>query len=431
MNPVAAMILGGALLAAAAAPRPTVDLTDKERQLLARHSPAPALPKSPPNAVADDPAAAHLGQFLFFDARLSANGEVSCATCHDPKQAFADGRPRGRGLDDLPRHTPSLLNTAHNRWFYWDGRRATLWSQALVPFETAEEMGGSRVRVARVIAADPALRSAYEAVFGAAPILDAADRFAADARPVPGQPEHPHQQAWAAMSAADREAIDRVFANVGKAIAAYERRLLATRAPFDEFVEGVRTGDAKKLAAISPSAQRGWKLFAGRASCRLCHFGPMFTDGEFHSTGIAPEGGGPLTDPGRYAGIPQVKAGEFNAAGPYSDERDGAKAKQVLTLRRSPETWGQFKTPSLRNVARTPPYMHQGQLATLRDVVRHYSTLEDAVLPDHHQEQLLVPLHLTDGEIDDLVEFLESLSAADPPAKLLEQPSRPKFGPNR
>jgi len=431
MKSIGALILGAALLTAAAAPRPMVELTGKERRLLERHSPVPARPRSPTNAVADDPAAARLGQFLFFDPRLSSNGEISCATCHDPAKAFTDGRRRSRGLDDVRRHSISLLNASHNRWFYWDGRRDTLWSQALEPVEDPKEMGGSRVRVARVIAGDPAVRAAYEDIFGPAPVLDGAGRLPADARPVRGDSNHGHHQAWATMSAADRDAVDRVFANVGKSIAAYERRLLATRAPFDEFVEGVRTGDATKIAALSPAQQRGWKLFAGRASCRLCHFGPMFTDGEFHSTGIAPEGGGPLTDPGRYAGIPLVQSGEFNAAGPFSDDREGAKAKQVRTLRRSPETWGQFKTPSLRNVARTAPYMHQGQIATLRDVVLHYSTLEDAVLPDHHREQLLVPLNLTEAEIDDLVAFLESLSAPDPPAELLVRPDEPGFGRRR
>ncbi|MCP3905697.1 MAG: hypothetical protein GY715_18885 [Planctomycetes bacterium] len=403
-----------------------VELTETDRRLLERHSPVPPLPPAPSNVVADDPAAAHLGQFLFFEQRFSANGEVSCATCHDPAQAFTDGRPRAQAIGDVPRHTITLLNTAHNRWFFWDGRRETLWSQALVPFEEPVEMGGSRLRIARVIAGDPALRAAYESVFGPAAILDdMASTVPLDARPVPGDAKHPHHVAWIAMSHADRDAVNRVFANVGKAIAAYERRLLSTQAPFDEFVAGVRAGDPERTAAIPPAAQRGWKLFAGRASCRLCHFGPLFTDGEFHSTGIGPEGGGPLNDPARYAGIPQVQASEFNARGAYSDARDGVKAKQVRSLRRSPEAWGQFKTPSLRNVARTPPYMHQGQLATLRDVVLHYSTLENAVLPDHHQEQLLVPLHLTDREIDDLVAFLESLSAADPAETLLKRPERP------
>ena len=167
------------------------------------------------------------------------------------------------------------------------------------------------------------------------------------------------------------------------------------------------------------------KLFTGKANCLLCHFGPNFSDGEFHSTGVPPRGGGELYDPARYEGIPQVKSSVFSATGPYADGAgpDVAAAREkVRALVSSSETWGQFKTPSLRNVALTPPYMHQGQFATLEDVVTHYSTLERAVLPTHHVEQLLVPLNLTDEEIADLVAFLHSLTAIDVDGRLLAPP---------
>ena len=188
--------------------------------------------------------------------------------------------------------------------------------------------------------------------------------------------------------------------------------------PFDDFAEGLRTGDESKLAALSPAAQRGMVLFMGRANCRLCHFGPNFSDGEFHSTGIPPRHGGELHDPARYEGVPLVKSDPFATTGPHSDDPTSRQARRVRSLVRSSEQWGQFRTPSLRNVALSPPYMHEGQLATLEDVVRHYSTLENAVLPDHHQEQLLVPLHLTEAEIAELVAFLEALTGADPALEL-------------
>jgi cytochrome c peroxidase len=415
------------LLATGARPGadPAVEYTPRERKRILAHAPLGPRPADETNAVADDPAAARLGQFLFFDTRLSGNGEVSCATCHDPEQSFADGRQLARGIGDLTRHTPALWNVAYNRWFFWDGRADTLWAQALVPLEVPDEHGTTRLHCAHVVHGDRAVRTAYERVFGPMPDLDDAARFPADARPVPDEPGHPHHRAWMAMAPDDRAAVDRVFANLGKAIAAYERRLVSDRAPFDTFVEGLRDGDPERMAAITPAAQRGLKLFAGRANCELCHFGPNFSDGEFHSTGIGPLGGGPLHDAARYEGIEQLRANPFNATGPFADGRDGPAADKTRSLVRSTESWGQFKTPSLRNVALTAPYMHQGQLATLRDVIEHYSTLENAVLPGHHREQLLVPLNLTDEEIADLEAFLRSLTGGSPDPALLRQPASP------
>ncbi|MCL4211634.1 MAG: hypothetical protein KJZ68_13350, partial [Phycisphaerales bacterium] len=151
-----------------------------------------AIPPDPTNRFADDPRAAHFGQYLFFDTRFSANGQVSCATCHDPAKGFADGLPLGKGLAELTRHSMTLWNVGRNRWFFWDGRIDTLWAQALQPFENAMEMGTNRVRVVRQIASDPVLREAYEALFGSLPGGEAMSQFPPDARPVPDDPDHPH-----------------------------------------------------------------------------------------------------------------------------------------------------------------------------------------------------------------------------------------------
>jgi cytochrome c peroxidase len=396
--------------------------TPRERRAIARLSPLPPVPPDPTNGVADHPVAARLGQRLFFDARLSVNGEVSCATCHDPELGFGDGKTVSAGLAELTRHAPPLWNVGHNRWFFWDGRADTLWSQALGPIEHPDEMGGTRARCAHVVASDPVLRAEYERVFGPLPALADGDRFPPDARPVPDDHAHAHHAAWMAMAPDDRAAVDRVFANLGKAIAAYQRRLERGVSPFDEFAAALARGDEAGRSALSPAAQRGLKLFVGRANCTLCHFTPAFSDGEFHSTGIGPLGGGPLFDTGRYGGITQLQASPFVGGGPFSDAvgDDAVRAREkVDDLVRSSETWGQFKTPTLRNVAETAPYMHQGQLETLEDVIRHYSTLEDAVLPSHHQEQLLVPLNLTEAEIADLAAFLRSLTGRPPDAALL------------
>ena len=138
--------------------------------------------------------------------------------------------------------------------------------------------------------------------------------------------------------------------------------------------------------------------------------------------GVAPLGGGAPTDPGRHAGAALVARDPFNALGIHSDARGGEAADKLELLARAPRNWGEFKTPTLRNTARTAPYMHQGQMATLHDVLRYYSTLEGMVQLGHHQESILVPLKLADGELDDLVAFLESLTDVELDPTLLAAP---------
>ncbi len=398
-----------------------------ERRRILRHAPLGPVPADETNSVADDERAAALGQFLFFDPRLSGNGELSCASCHDPSHGFTDGRSLAEGLGPVERNTLSLWNVAYNRWFYWDGRADSLWAQALNPIERPNELGGSRLRCAHLIGEDQALRRSYEALFGPLPDLADPVRFPPAARPVPKDPEDAGHQAWLSMSEDDREAVDRIFTNLGKAIAAYERKLVSRRSPFDRFAEGVAAGDPELMdAALSPSAQRGLKLFISpRAGCTLCHSGPNFSDGEFHSIGVPPRDGGLPRDPGRYVGADVVRRDPFNALGPFSDAPAGAAAERTGSIANGPHNWGQFKTPSLRNVARTAPYMHQGQFATLDDVLHYYSTLEGAVQLDHHQEQILKPLQLTAQEREDLRAFLESLTDEGIDAHLLHAPETP------
>jgi cytochrome c peroxidase len=211
-------------------------------------------------------------------------------------------------------------------------------------------------------------------------------------------------------------ALNRSFANLGKAIAAFERRIVSRRSPFDVFVEGVREGDAAKQAALPDPARRGLKIFVGRGQCSACHAGPLFTDGEFHDAGVPDSAHVLRPDLGRYAGVPLLVRDEFNAAGPYSDAPDGRRARQVRFLAPPEQARRGFRTPTLRNVALTAPYMHQGQLPTLADVVRHYSLMDDRMEPGSHRETLLVALNLDEAESADLVAFLESLTdaATDP-----------------
>jgi cytochrome c peroxidase len=417
------------LLAVLALPLPAGDdegwslvLSPRDVELALEFSPLPPVPADPTNAFADDPAAAHLGRFLFFDERLSGPGDVSCATCHKPELGWGDGRRKAKGVSHHPRHSMTLWNVAYNRWFFWDGRKDSLWSQALGPLEDAREHGTTRMAIAHVLAGDPDTARAYTDVFGPLPDLSDGERFPADARPVPGDDGHDHAEAWLAMDAADRDAVDLVFTNVGKAIAAYQRLLITDHAPFDVFVEGLRSGDEEVQAALSPAAQRGFSLFAGKANCILCHDGALFTDREFHANRVPTEEG---TDPGRGLGIARLLEDPFNGLSPYADD-GGEIARTKLSFPRGGwEIPGIFKTPTLRNVARTAPYMHEGQIATLQEVVAFYSSLDGAVPPGRHDEGIIMPLGLTDAEQADLLAFLEALTDEELPDELKGPPETP------
>lgn len=424
-----------------------------------RHSPLLDPPLDPTNRHAGDPRAAQLGQWFFFDKRVSKNGELGCVSCHEPERAFSDGRALAQGLGTTDRNTPALWNAAWQRWFFWDGRADSLWAQALQPIESQIELGGNRMAIAHLIQRDAGLCAAYEAIFGALPDLTDARRFPADARPLPGRDDDALARAWSSMQEADRDAVNRVFANTGKALEAYVRRIQSRHSAFDHFVTALRQNDALAASLYPEAARRGLALFIGKGNCRSCHAGPNFTDDEFHNIGVpshdigvpshdigvtSAEIGGPtpaldalgrdqgrsratksIVDAGRRAGIERMANDPFNAAGAYSDDRAGSRASDIAALVRSSESFGQFKTPSLRNVALTAPYMHQGQFATLADVLHYYSTLEGAVPAGHHGEQVLRPLRLTPEEIDDVIAFLQTLTDADLPRGLTTPPSSP------
>jgi len=385
--------------------------TEKEIRRVLRMSPLPPLPEDPSNAVADDPAAAAFGERLFFDVRLSGSGDMSCATCHDPERDWVDGARVAAPDARFPKNTPSLWNTAYNRWYYWDGRADSAWAQALGPIESELEMGGDRLRALHVVASDPVLRSAYVELFGPLPQgYEDRSRFPASARPMADALDHPHHRAWASMSRADREAATRFFVNLGKAIASFERTLLLSDTPFDRFVAISKEGDGRSMVdsgKFPPTALRGLKLFVGRGQCTLCHSGPMLSDGEFHNVGLALGAGGRI-DPGRHRGVLQVQRSAFTRVGPYRDAPTPSAPIEFLDPRT--RQLSQFKTPMLRNVARTAPYMHDGRFETLTDIVRFYSTREGAV-PIGHSTTLLQPLNLGESEIEDLVAFLETLTS--------------------
>ena len=379
--------------------------TDPELQLMESLWIAnlPPLPPDPSNAVADDPRAARFGHRLFFDPRLSGNGEFACSSCHQPDRRFSDGRLTGAAFGESKRNTPSIVGTAYSPWLYWDGRKDSQWSQALSPLEDPVEQGGNRAALARLIAGDAEYLRAYTALFGTLPDLSDASRFPAEAAPVPGTPL---EFAWNAMSPADRESITRVFANIGKAIAAYERLLVPGPSRFDRYIEAVARGDASQAGTIlNADEATGLRLFMGKARCIECHNGPLLTNNEFHNTGIISVPG-KTPDRGRIDGIRLVRDDPFNCLGTYSDDptKDCAELRFART---GAEVVGALRTPSLRNLEGTAPYSHQGQTPSLRQMIRHYDLAPQAFI-GHNEAK---PLDLNRRERAQLEAFLATLDA--------------------
>jgi cytochrome c peroxidase len=375
----------------------------------------PPLAPDPSNRVADDPRAVAMGQRLFFDTRLSSNGKVACASCHLPDQGFQDGKPLGQGVGTTARRTMPLAGAAYSPWLFWDGRKDSLWAQALGPLESAVEHGGSRAQYARVIAEH--YRGEYQALFGPLPDMSDTARFPASAGPVA---DPAARAAWERMAPEDRERISRIYANLGKAIAAYERKLVPGPSRFDQYVDALLRGDTTTMrAALTPDEAAGLHLFVGKAQCINCHNGPLFTNNDFHNTGV-PAAAGLPKDTGRAQGLRQVLADEFNCLGAYSDAapEDCGELRFAKTDDHALER--QFKPPSLRNVAERAPYMHAGQFATLREVLEHYTRAPAG--PAGHSE--LKPLNLSEQELAQLEAFLRSLSGPlNTPPDLLTPPA--------
>src|SRR4051794_17701453 len=198
----------------------------------------PALPPDPSNTVADDPRAVALGQQLFFDTRLSINGKLACAICHLPEQGFQDGKPLGQGVGTTARRTMPIAGAAYSPWLFWDGRKDSLWAQALGPLESAVEHSGSRTQYAHVIGRQYC--GEYAALFDPLPNLSDPARFPASVGPVA---DPTARDAWEHMAPADRDAVSRIYANLGKAIAAYERTIVPGSSRFDHYVEALLNGD--------------------------------------------------------------------------------------------------------------------------------------------------------------------------------------------
>jgi cytochrome c peroxidase len=280
-----------------------------------------------------------LGWQLYYDARLSADGSVSCASCHAPEAGFADPAPVSTGVGGLQgdRNSPTVINAAFSASQFWDGRAATLEEQALGPIENPVEMANTLPQVLQTLEGIPGYRQQFAEVFGG-------DRITADM--------------------------------VAKAIASFERTVVSGDSAWDRWVE------TKDDSVISEAALRGEELFRGKAGCSQCHLGFNFSDAHldlYHNIGVgmAEED----FDEGRY-GVTKV----------------------------IPEH-GAFKTPTLRNVVETAPYMHDGSLATLEEVIAYYN---DGGEPNAYLDPKISKLELTEHEVADLVAFLEALTGEVP-----------------
>lgn len=264
-----------------------------------------------------------LGRRLFNDRRLSRDGTVSCASCHNPERAFSDGRPVAIGAFNRVgrRNTPALINRGWGRAFFWDGRTATLEEQVLRPIQDPNEM----------------------------------DLTLAEASARVGVP----------------------VVELSYALSTYVRTILSGDAPYDRYVNGDKS-------AMTPEQVAGLELFRGRANCSACHIGPTLTDERFHNTGVA------------WKEVPTSSS----ARGTFADEgRFGITRKN--------EDRGAFKTPTLREVANTAPYMHDGSLASLEEVVDFY---DRGGRPNPLLDPELRPLRLTAAEKQQLIAFLRAVS---------------------
>jgi cytochrome c peroxidase len=366
-----------------------------------RLSELPPTPIDPSNAYEASPAAVNLGQRIFHDRRFSGDGAVSCASCHQSDIGFQDGRALAVGVGTGTRRTMPVTGAGYSPFLFWDGRKDSLWSQALGPLEDAAEHGGNRQAHAHLLQTQ--YRASYEAVFGAMPEMA---RLPEAASPL-GTPSQ--QAAWRSMSEQSRHDVSTVFANMGKALAAYQKTLRHAPSPFDRYAEGVVSGNAEAFVQIGVREKNGLRLFIGKAQCITCHNGPLLTDQHFHNTAVAPRTPG-QPDPGRHAAIAKVINDEFNCLGRYSDARP-QQCDELRFLAEADNTMvAAFKTPGLRNAAARAPYMHAGQLASLDDVVRHYAKAPRAA----NGRSELMQVRLSDSEVRDLVAFIDTLSAKAP-----------------
>jgi cytochrome c peroxidase len=331
------------------------------------------LPKGvlPPLVPDDNPLTAakvELGQKLYFDTRLSVDNTVSCATCHDPRKGFADGLPVAEGVSKKKgaRNSPTVLNAAYSEQQFWDGRADTLEAQARLPLINPIEMAmPSHGAVEEKLRKLPEYPPLFQKAFGKSEVT-----------------------------------IDRV----GQAIASFERTIISFSAPIDRFLAGDKS-------AISDSAKRGWELFNGKARCNTCHghvsVVPTFTDNKYHNIGVAAQ----KEDFAALARETQklLQKGESKKIDELALQPRFSELGRFLVTREQKDI-GAFKSPGLRNVELTAPYMHDGSEATLLDVIDFY---DRGGVNNPFLDGGIRPLGLTEQEKTDLVELMKTFTSDD------------------
>lgn len=391
-------------------------------------SPRPVPDADTTNMYADNENAAALGKKFFFEKGYSGpikvgddgkngglgaageTGKVSCRSCHlGDWMIDTRSQPNNTSLaiDWFFRNSPTIVNVAtYGTQFGWVGFNDNLWGKNLIPAEFV--MGTTRTGIVKFIHGK--YKAEYDAIFSP-PIDDALTddmRFPAAATPLDAM------SGWAQMAPADQEIVNRAYANFGKAIQAYERKLISGDSQFDRFVAGDE-------GAMSESAKRGLKLFIGKAACSECHKGPTFSDELFHVTGVPQIGEHVLqSDEGRFAAIDVYLGWDFNTAGKYTDD---PSINRTVGVTKDEKLTGAFRTKGLRNVAMTAPFMHTGHIATLKDVVEFYNDGGAGTGFAGTKDGLMKPLNLTDAEIADIVAFLEALTGDPVPAEWLTEPA--------
>jgi cytochrome c peroxidase len=288
---------------------------------------------APPDNPQTDPKV-RLGMQLYFDPRLSADNTISCATCHDPTKAWANHGATDVGIKGQVggRNSGTIIDAAHMRYQFWDGRAGSIEEQALGPIHNPIEMGETLENVVRKLNGIAGYREQFRDVFGTDATTD----------------------------------------GIAKAIAAFERTIVSGPSPYDRYMAG-------ETSALSPAAVRGMNLFNGKGHCTPCHSGPMFSDQSFHNLGVG------------------------------MDKADPDLGREAVT--KDPRDRGRFKTPGLRNIALTGPYLHDGSEKSLMDVVEFYNR---GGIPNSNLDPAMLPLALTQREKADLVAFLEALTGPFP-----------------
>jgi cytochrome c peroxidase len=378
-----------------------VSLTPQEKAIVLSLSPLPPPPHDLTNAVSGNCRAIDFGRNLFFDLRLSKDRDRACATCHIPDSGWADGHAVAN-VTGVLRNTPTLWNVAYNRWFFWDGRADSLWAQASGPIEAAAEQNLNRLDLAYQVLTERDLRTEYEAIFG--PLPEAARRAAMQAH----SSEVERKTIWEQLSPEAKNAITQILVNVGKAIAGFEETITSRNSPFDKFVQTTRSGDNAASTVLSPEAQRGLKIFAGRGQCYQCHSGPTFSDGEFHNTLVVADKNNP-EDLGRIRGLELLATSELRRDSPFSSKRKGVSAADRKPTLSGLATRSQFKTPPLRNITEKTAFMHNGQLLSLQAVIAHYASLRTRAPRHPNADPILSSINVAKQDTDDLIAFLQSL----------------------